>query len=208
MIIRRVLQGPHAALAILCLLAVVLVAGCGGGGGGGESSSGDETTAAEETSAESQAGSEGEGSGSEGASSPGVGTPKEQKALHAAAGGASPKTKAEYVKAADAVCTKAKSQIEYAIGKFIGGDVSKLAKESSPIVEEVAIPRVEEEVAALQSLDVPAAASEAAQGLIAAQEKMIEEAEADPTAFLAEGKASTEARKTAQQLGFAVCGGL
>ena len=201
MTIQRLLQRPHAALAAPCLLAIVLLAGCGGGGGSGESSSGGETAAAEEAPSDSK-------SGSEGASGAGAGTPREQRALHSAAGGASPKTRAEYVKAADRVCTKAKSQIENAIGKFIGGDVSKLSEESSPIVEEVAIPRVEEEIAALQSLNPPAAASEAAEGLIAAQEKMIEEAEADPAAFLAEGKASVEARETGKQLGFAVCGGL
>jgi len=183
--------------AVLGALAIAAFGGCGSSGDSGSTSAsgastGTETSESGESTGTANGGSGGAGnSGSTGGASGG-------EAANAGGG-----TKAEFIKAADQICKEARKEIDAQLPNLLEGE---LTEESPGFVEEAVVPGVEKQIEEIQALETPAEATEASETLVVSFEEMIEEAEADPEAFVVEGKPAIKAQETAKKLGFKACG--
>ena len=124
------------------------------------------------------------------------------------AGGGS-KSKAAFIKEADAICAEAQTKVNAGLHGYLDHGTSQPRppeEGAEDFVAEVVIPTVEEEVERITALGPPADAEQASGALVVAFEEVIDEAESDPQGFFADAKAAQKATKTLQALGFKSCG--
>jgi len=180
---------------LLALGALVAVgAGCGGGDDDGD------TGAAANSQSSSQAASQGgsneaaEGNGKEGGSGSG-GESSESSPMLAEA---------------DSICTEMGQEYRDAIQPYLESEVNGQKDEEEfyeGIVEQVAVPAIEERVDVLQDLSGSESEEEVIDEMTAKLEAMADEAEAEPTVFGGGTlPAVVDARETAKKLGVKNCG--
>jgi ABC-type Fe3+-citrate transport system substrate-binding protein len=121
-------------------------------------------------------------------------------------------SKAEFVKEANAICTKG--------GKSINAEFEEFSKENNlsqtkappkqvqeEAVEQILIPSIRRQVDEVKALGTPEGDEGELQEAIAAQEEVIEEGEEDPVTLLeGESAKQKEANKMARDYGLTVCG--
>jgi hypothetical protein len=119
------------------------------------------------------------------------------------------RTKAEFIKAADAICGEVEAQIKAGIQPYVqGSNLNSFAKEAPAIVQAVVTPNLESEINQIRALQPPADAEGAAGALLTSIQAMIGEAQAKPSEFVLGGKSVTNSEQVAAANGFTVCGGL
>ena len=117
-------------------------------------------------------------------------------------------SKAQWVKQADAICTKANDRQEALLQKVaedVRGAPSK--SEQADFVVNAGVPPLREAAASLEELGAPAGEEEKVEDFIDALEKAIDETEAEPVEF-AEAKSApfTPVERQAEKLGLEICG--
>jgi predicted outer membrane protein len=127
---------------------------------------------------------------------------------------ASPITKAEFIKQADAACKKGEQQTQVAFGAFVAerrqeGEASLKPNQEtySELVDAALVPQVEQEVAELRELGAPAGDEEQVDAFVDAREEAIELAEANPSASVTDGsKIFGKSDTLAAEYGLKICG--
>ena len=117
-------------------------------------------------------------------------------------------SKAEWVKQADAICTKANDRQEALLQKAaqdVTGSPSK--SDQADFVVNAGVPPLREAAASLEELGAPAGEEEKAEAFIDALEKALDEIEAEPVEF-SEAKIEpfTPVERQAEKLGLEICG--
>ena len=188
------MRGSVAVLVACLLLSGAVLAGCGGGG----DKEGSTTTAAGgEVAAKGEGGEGAARSGSTEASESG-----------GAAQTAKPQSKAEFVTAANALCTKWQRQAQTkltALFKSASAEGSKQAA-MQRIVEKAIAPTMEAEAEGLRALGAPQGEEEEVEAVAAAIEAVVDEARQDPTAFVTDANAFKSAEHAARAYGIGACG--
>lgn len=187
---------------LVAALGIFAVAGCGGDGDGDANGTTDTQAADGATSA-----ANGDSQGSNGSDN------GEQGSEDGAAGGASGDVSAQFVATADAACARSAKRFQKEARKKLFGETAEEsggeAKAIEDLVNQVSIPRLEEQIADLHSLEgsenEEAAADEVAAGL----EQGVSAIKADPEAFFyGTVKELTAAQQLAAGFGFKRCGSL
>ena len=128
---------------------------------------------------------------------------------------ASPPSKAEYVKSADAICTEAGKEVEAQFTAYlkkkgiekIGTSGAKAEAEAVGAMKTVAIPAFNRQIEKLKALEAPSELQAKANEYIAAAEVALEKGEAEPLLiYVSMPKLFAGADKLAKELGFKVCG--
>lgn len=172
------------------------------GGGDGEASRGGGSTD----------GSESSGGGGEPPS--GSGSPGGGKASSGAGGGGPPASgpKADFVAEANALCSKQRRQIKAEVNDIFqrakGTGTQSQQTALRNLVTSAIVPGLEAEANGLRELDPPPGDEADIEALAAAIDAVVAEAQADPTAFLANSTAFNETRKLAREYGIGPCGTL
>lgn len=130
-------------------------------------------------------------------------------ALTLAGCGASGPSKAEYIKQADAVCTKAGEDLS----KKQGEAIAKLGADAKPedltkLISDVLIPNAEGQLAELRKLEKPSDDADTIDGIYSDLEAGLKKVEADPEALTNDPNGPlASANKKARAYGMKVCGG-
>lgn len=163
---RKVLIVRFAMLVAAALLVAGLVVGCGSGGGGDETGSTDSASKAAGGSADSAGGEAAPESSAEG----GSGAPEVAE---------SSLSKAEFVKRANALCSKERTKNFKQLTVFAGKHAAEGKPESTllkDLVREVLLPRIEREIAGIAELGAPAGERAQVEAILEAQQKAVDEA--------------------------------
>ena len=133
----------------------------------------------------------------------------------AGCGGGGSDSKAEYIKSADAICTKAGKEVEAQFAAYlkksgikkIGESGAKAEAEAVGAMETVAIPAFNRQIEKLKALEAPSELKAKAEEYIATAEAALEKGEAEPLLiYLSMPKLFAGSDKVAKELGFQVCG--
>jgi hypothetical protein len=176
--------------ALVAVLAVSAISGCGGDDDDGNSPNG--TTTSSPAANNSTDGGAADADGSNGGET-----------------GDGQSSKTAFIKEADAICRRVQSETAQEIDNLLESakGPSGEAKALSEAAETVLAPHLEEQVRDIQTLDTPPSADGAANAVIVGTEEVIEVAENDPQKF-AEGSIRALERliQNAERQGFAICG--
>jgi hypothetical protein len=119
-------------------------------------------------------------------------------------------TKAEFIKAADAICGDANKQSQKDAEAFAEKNDFTLEKATEEQLEDaisaVFVPSLNQQVEELSALGAPDGDEEQVEAITGALEEAATEIKDDPSTVLA-GKALTEPAKLADEYGLKVCGG-
>jgi len=121
-------------------------------------------------------------------------------------------TKTEYVKKADAICTKASQKRTKALQDYLEGSKIDLEKalpkaKEEEIINDVALPPFQVETEQLAALGAPEGKEDQAEELVEALEGAIASIEANSDGFLdGSGGQFDEAAAVGEELGLKVCG--
>ena len=125
-----------------------------------------------------------------------------------ASGEAEALTKAQWVKQADAICTKANNRQEALLREEVEGATDAPSKsQQADFVVNAGVPPLREAAESLEELGAPAGEEKKAEAFIDALEKALDEIEAKPLEF-AEAKSApfTPVERQAKKLGLKTCG--
>jgi hypothetical protein len=123
-------------------------------------------------------------------------------------GGAQVATLADFIKAADAVCAEAETQIQVGINPYAQRGLQALAKEAPEVVSKVIVPSLEGEMNGIRQLETPGEAQEVQGSLLVDIQAMITESQAKPKDFIFEGESVAKSEESAKAAGFTRCGGI
>ena len=188
-------------IAILCSLALVLaIAGCGGSGSSDSSSSAADQPATQQSATQNESSGGESGSGSnEGGSSGGE------------SGSATP-ARAAFIKEADAQCTKGNREQSAGI-KAYSEEKHPKSNFKSPeeeLLVAVVLPNIRKNIEGLGEMTPPSGDEDEVGAIVDANEKALDELEADPGQAFTAGGANTsafaEGTKLSKAYGFKVCG--
>ncbi|HMI82053.1 MAG TPA: hypothetical protein VK480_09730 [Solirubrobacterales bacterium] len=117
-------------------------------------------------------------------------------------------TKDEFVKQANAICTKHQRQMEAKFSKFVeeanAGSRTSTPEKFKEGVTKIAIPALEEQIEELSALPAPAGEEEQVKLILERQEETLKKVEADPT-FRTSGGPYEELNKPASDYGLSEC---
>lgn len=117
---------------------------------------------------------------------------------------------AQFVRKADAVCSTVQERIQRQIQAYIersasAGGITNIAP---AMVDDVIVPRLREEMRAIQALEAPGAAAQAQAVAASSMGSLMKAARANPEKFVLEGVGVKQAERAARSKGFASCGAL
>ncbi|MBA3864939.1 MAG: hypothetical protein H0X42_01105 [Solirubrobacterales bacterium] len=121
-------------------------------------------------------------------------------------------TKAEFIKAGDAICLESNEALEGEANEFAeenGIDIGKpTTEQQEEVVSEVVAPAIREQAEGISELGAPSGEEEEVEAIVDAVENGAEEAEEEPSSLVeAEGGGPfAEANELANAYGFKVCG--
>jgi hypothetical protein len=134
-----------------------------------------------------------------------------------AAEGSSAASTQEFIKQADAICSKGEKQTEAEFAAFLkknnikgegqGQSRSEASAHELEVVEEIAIPALHRQLDELRALEVPSADHSKVEAYFDATDEEIKKSEGNPRSLL--GLAATvfaKSDKAAKEIGFKVCG--
>jgi hypothetical protein len=121
--------------------------------------------------------------------------------------------KAEFIKQADAACSKGEKQMQTDFVAYIKehekeleGEPTQSEARFADLVDTVMIPEVKGEIEQIRTIGAPGAEQSEVEAIVAALEEGIENVEEDPKAAVQHtGEAFTQAHKLATEYGLKVC---
>ena len=117
--------------------------------------------------------------------------------------------KDEYIKRADAICTKNEQKQLQLVTKFQKEHSAQGPKAETELVEFAGLPPLVKETKELMALPLPTTGTEEAEEFVDALQRGLKEVEEDPASILAyEGNPLEEAETLAETIGFKTCGGV
>jgi hypothetical protein len=117
-------------------------------------------------------------------------------------------TKAQYIKQADAICSKTEKRQQQLVGEFSKKEKKQTAGSEEALVRFAGIPPLATQAEELGELPVPKTGAKEAEAFLKAFEAGVEGSEKDPKSLLtASANPFAEAEKIAQNFGFKVCRG-
>ena len=185
------------ALATCLLLSGMLFAGCGGG---------NEASSTANTNTAASNGEAGESRGEAGG--------KESSTKGESGGGtqqAAPKSKAEFVAMANALCEKQRKQSQAKLSEIFKGSQETEQPSSQQagmrqIADEAVAPAMEAEAEELRALGAPSGDEEQVEAIATALESVAAEAREDPKAFVMNPNAMKKSEAAADAYGIGACG--
>ncbi len=123
-------------------------------------------------------------------------------------------SKQEFIKSADAICTKATQEVQsigekYARERSTAPNEAELKSQVSDFILTGLVPTFEEQIDELSALGAPSGDEQQIKAMLKAQQKGLEDAKKDPTVFFrAPNKSLAKAAELGEAYGFAQCGRL
>lgn len=122
-------------------------------------------------------------------------------------------TKAEFIKAADAICAREGERIQTEAASHVHSDLNGNAQETNVAIKDlvasipvVVIPRLESELQEIRGLNPSAGVSETEGAILAAIQELIERTRADPERAIVNTSFSAHSEQVARSNGFKTCG--
>lgn len=124
---------------------------------------------------------------------------------------ASSLTKAEFIKKADAICSKGEKQIQGEFVAYATGHKEELEEPTeesfATLADTIIVPGVEQEIEEIRSLGAPKGDEEKVEAILASLEEGIEKADGTPRVMVENtSEVFAKSGKLAKQYGLQVCG--
>lgn len=122
-------------------------------------------------------------------------------------GSAGAPPKAQFIKQADKICTEADNRQDRMRGIYLKKHANAEASQAGQIelVAEAALPPIDQEVAKLAKLELPAEGAAEVEALVGELEKRVGEADEDPKAVVEGNWSLASVEKRAKKFGFNAC---
>jgi hypothetical protein len=119
----------------------------------------------------------------------------------------SPISKAQYIKRADAICTKTESRQEALIRKFGEQEKKQTPNSEAELVSFAGLPPVQQQAEEISDLPQPSSGAQEATAYVTALEEGLKAARKNPAALLEGENPFAKAEEVASKFGFKVCRG-